>query len=180
MAAGCLCLALGGCVTSGNGSATTGAAGKTLHTFYYGWYGNPAVDGNWVHWDHQIFLKEGGGGRHYPPEDIGASFYPADGLYSSNSPEDVAREMAQMKAAGIDVAVATWWGQGDYTDKSLDTLFEQAAAHRYPGGLSYRTLSGTQCGKHPDGFGVLARPFWEAPGPVPRSGPGKPSLHLLL
>ncbi len=100
-----------------------------VHAFYYTWYGNPETDGHWVHWDHQVILREGGGKNHRPPEDIGASFYPADGLYSSNSPTDVARHMQQMRAAGVGVVATTWWGVGDYTDKALPVVFDAAEAH---------------------------------------------------
>jgi glycoprotein endo-alpha-1,2-mannosidase len=25
-----------------------------VHAFYYLWYGVPAVDGKWLHWDHKV------------------------------------------------------------------------------------------------------------------------------
>jgi len=80
------------------------------HVFYYGWYGNPETDGGWRAWNHQVILREGGGDTHKPPDDIGSNFYPADGLYSSNSRDDVARQMRQLKRAGCGVVAATWWG----------------------------------------------------------------------
>lgn len=101
--------------------------GKEVHAFYYSWYGNPETDGHWSHWNHQVLLREGGGANYTPPEDIGASFYPADGLYSSNNPEDVARHIRQMKAAGIDVVALTWWGADHYTDKPVPIVFDAAA-----------------------------------------------------
>lgn len=100
-----------------------------VHAFYYNWYGNPDIDGYWRHWNHQVILREGMGARHQPPDDIGASFYPALGLYSSSSPQTAAVHMAQLRLAGAGVAVVTWWGVGDYTDKNLDMLFDAAAAH---------------------------------------------------
>jgi glycoprotein endo-alpha-1,2-mannosidase len=119
-------LVLNGCATPSSGKSAPIPKNGAVHTFYYGWYGNPEVDGSWRQWNHQVFLKEGGGRRHVPPEDIGSTFYPADGLYSSNDPEALDRQMAQMKRAGIDVAVATWWGPNDYTDRSLPLLFDAA------------------------------------------------------
>lgn len=99
------------------------------HVFYYGWYGNPETDGSWRAWNHHIFLRDGLGPAYTPPEDIGANFYPADGLYSSNNREDVARQMRQIKQAGCTVIAATWWGVDHYTDRSLDVLFDEAAEH---------------------------------------------------
>lgn len=99
------------------------------HIFYYGWYGNPETDGHWKHWNHNVILHGGGGENFTPPDSIGANFYPADGLYSSHSREDTARQMEQIKGAGIGVLVATWWGVGHDTDRSLEVLFDVAAEH---------------------------------------------------
>ncbi|MCL4216586.1 MAG: hypothetical protein KJ052_06230, partial [Candidatus Hydrogenedentes bacterium] len=60
-----------------------------VHAFYYPWYGNPATDGDWYHWNHVIVSRDGENRHHEPPEDIGANFYPAMGLYSSNAEADV-------------------------------------------------------------------------------------------
>jgi hypothetical protein len=103
------------------------ASPASVHTFYYNWYGNLETDGAWRQWNHQIATPEGG--RHVPPEDIGASFYPAGGLYSANDPKAVDLQMVQMKKAGIDVASVTWWGIGYYSDKALDVLFAAAEKH---------------------------------------------------
>ena len=27
---------------------------SNLHIFYYAWYGSPAFDGRWLHWDHKV------------------------------------------------------------------------------------------------------------------------------
>ena len=27
---------------------------SNLYIFYYAWYGSPAVDGRWLHWDHKV------------------------------------------------------------------------------------------------------------------------------
>jgi hypothetical protein len=43
-------------------------------TFYYPWYGNPEINGEWLHWNHQILVDNGA--FYEPPEEIGANFYP--------------------------------------------------------------------------------------------------------
>jgi glycoprotein endo-alpha-1,2-mannosidase len=114
-------------------SITFGLAGATevspnVHAFYYTWYGNPEHEGSWVHWDHSIAVRSPE--HDHPtnaPVDIGANFYPEIGLYSSNSPTDVAKHMAHLKQAGVGVVSTTWWGIGDYTDKALPVLFDAAA-----------------------------------------------------
>ena len=54
-----------------------------IHAFYYMWYGNPEFDGQYLHWNHrylphweQSVTNQHPKGRHVPPDDIGASFYP--------------------------------------------------------------------------------------------------------
>ena len=54
-----------------------------VHAFYYMWYGNPEFDGHYLHWNHrylphweQSVTNQYPKGRHVPPDDIGASFYP--------------------------------------------------------------------------------------------------------
>ncbi|MDQ1255597.1 MAG: glycoprotein endo-alpha,2-mannosidase, partial [Candidatus Hydrogenedentes bacterium] len=99
-----------------------------VHAFYYPWYGNPETDGHWVHWDYAAEVREGPPQPHIPPEQIGANFYPAIGLYSSNSPQDLATQMRQLRQAGIGVIASSWWGQGDYSDKAVPQLLDAAAA----------------------------------------------------
>jgi hypothetical protein len=53
--------------------------------FYYPWYGNPATDGEWIHWTQEGYL---------PPKDIASDYFPALGAYSSNDPAVVAQHMA--------------------------------------------------------------------------------------
>lgn len=54
-----------------------------VHAFYYMWYGNPEFDSRYYHWNHrylphwqQSVTNQYPKGRHSPPDDIGASFYP--------------------------------------------------------------------------------------------------------
>lgn len=65
-----------------------------VHVFYYAWYRSLEYDGEWKHWNHQylpnwkkndkrVFPE----GRHRPPADIGASYYPSIGCYSSKNPQ---------------------------------------------------------------------------------------------
>ncbi len=90
---------------------------RSVHVFYYPWYGNPAVDKAWSHWN------EGG---HKPPEDIGANFYPELGLYSSNDPRDLNVQMRQLHDAGVGVLCTSWWGPGSYTDRATPKVLDAA------------------------------------------------------
>ncbi|HEU5003014.1 MAG TPA: hypothetical protein VFW71_09575 [Actinomycetota bacterium] len=93
-----------------------------VSVFYYGWYGTPSstANGGWLHWD------EGG---HSPPTDIGSTFYPTRGAYSSTDTAVIDAQMAEIAAAGINQIVFSWWGQGTYIDQALTATLPIAAAH---------------------------------------------------
>lgn len=87
-----------------------------VHIFYYTWYGNPHMDGKYIHWDHILvphwdpkIASSYPRGRHMPPEDIGSSFYPELNPYSSRDPDTLESHMEQIgaAAAGKD-AVRVW------------------------------------------------------------------------
>jgi hypothetical protein len=35
-------------------SSVSDLSPSNLHIFYYAWYGSPAFDGRWLHWDHKV------------------------------------------------------------------------------------------------------------------------------
>lgn len=79
-----------------------------IHAFYYPWYGNPEIDGQYIHWNHpllQHWNKQEAAkwptGQHEPPADIGSNFYPELGPYSSRDPEVIDNHMQQLRTAGI-------------------------------------------------------------------------------
>eukprot|EP00061_Rhincodon_typus_P009924 g33783.t1 len=85
-----------------------------LHIFYYGWYGSPRFDGRFLHWDHLLVphwdpkvAASYPRGRHHPPEDIGSSFYPELGPYSSRDPHVIEEHMKQLRSAAVDAARPT-------------------------------------------------------------------------
>lgn len=79
-----------------------------LHVFYYSWYGNPQFDGKYIHWNHSMLKhwdprinKNYPQGKHKPPDDIGSSFYPELGTYSSRDPSVIETHMKQIYSASI-------------------------------------------------------------------------------
>ncbi|XP_043939541.1 glycoprotein endo-alpha-1,2-mannosidase-like protein [Protopterus annectens] len=113
-----------------------------LHIFYYMWYGNPRFDGKYLHWDHVMVPhwdpKIAAGypkGRHNPPEDIGSSFYPELGAYSSRDPDVIEEHMKQLQAAGVGVLVLSWYppGMADDNGEPHEDLVPAIldAAHRH-------------------------------------------------
>ncbi len=96
--------------------------------FYYNWYGNPEHDGKYIHWAHPVLKPKGidstqkitGG------DNVAANFYPLLGPYSSNDAVVTRKHMRMMAKAGIDVVVVTWWNKGDFTDKSIPLILDEA------------------------------------------------------
>ncbi len=85
--------------------------------FYYAWYGTPALDNDWIHWDQN---------SHVPPQDIASDYYPALGPYSSNDPAVLAHHMAWLRQAGVGVIVVSWWGQGTTEEKPVPLILQTA------------------------------------------------------
>lgn len=85
------------------------------------------------HWKPEIAARYPSG-RFQPPGDIGATFMPKRRFYSSSDPATLRDQCREMREAGIDVAVASWWpwdrpdGEGVSTDGALALLFDAAAA----------------------------------------------------
>jgi glycoprotein endo-alpha-1,2-mannosidase len=100
--------------------APTLARAGTVAIFYYPWYGTPATDGAWQHWDQNV---------HLPPADLYSSFFPALGPYSSSDPAVVERQMTQIASAGIDEVVISWWGRGSAEDARLPLVAAAARRH---------------------------------------------------
>jgi len=114
---------------------------RDVHVFYYMWYGNMEVDGTWVHWNHPFlpdWHKKSQGnwptGNHEPDyDDIGSTFWPQLGPYSSRDRHTIRTHLEKMKEASIGVAVLSWYpstmkddhGKFDH-DELLNKLLEEA------------------------------------------------------
>lgn len=107
--------------SGGNATASPRRRARVF-TFYYNWYGNPAVDGQWYHWDQAVLRPDGSAGApHHPPASAGVSWWPAAGLYSSNDAAVLAAHCAAMRAAAIDCLVLSWYPPG-MADQKADTM----------------------------------------------------------
>jgi glycoprotein endo-alpha-1,2-mannosidase len=93
------------------------AAPRSAAIFYYAWYGTPALDGAWQHWDQS--------GRR-PPFDLGTTFYPARGPYSSSDPAVVRAQLKEIAETGVDTLVFSWWGTGSPEDARLALVASEA------------------------------------------------------
>jgi glycoprotein endo-alpha-1,2-mannosidase len=93
--------------------------GVQVTAFYYPWYGNPGHDGGYRHWQQ--------GGMRLPGQ-LASAFYPVRGLYSSADSLVLGAQAAEIRTAGIDVLVSSWWGRGSFEDERLESI--QLAADR--------------------------------------------------
>lgn len=97
---------------------TAGTLSDDVHLFYYPWYGSPAVNGGWRHW------QQGG---HIPPEAIGADLYPALGPYDSGDFDGaVDQHMKWVARSGAGVIVYSWWGRDGYEDRLARGVLDAA------------------------------------------------------
>lgn len=88
---------------------------------YYLWYGTPASDGVWKHWNHAILphwnptirARYPHDVQFEPPERLHSQFYPARGPYSVRNGTVLAEQMREMRAAGGTVLILSWWGRPD-------------------------------------------------------------------
>ncbi|XP_062836663.1 glycoprotein endo-alpha-1,2-mannosidase isoform X4 [Anolis carolinensis] len=114
-----------------------------FHVFYYSWFGTPQFDGKYIHWNHPLLThwdpKIASGypqGRHTPPEDIGSSFYPELGPYSSRDPSVIDAHMRQIRSASIGVLALSWYPpnmadeNGEPTDVLVPTILDIADKYK--------------------------------------------------
>ena len=97
--------------------AAADAPRKEVLAFYYGWYGNPEISGQWVHW------KDVDPARRTIGE---AAHFPVLGAYDSHDPMVIEQHVSEARRAGITGFIASWWGQGDFHDKGMLPLLNAA------------------------------------------------------
>jgi hypothetical protein len=110
-------------------------AEKRVLAFHYAWYGTPwGPNGRWQHWNHTFPPPEGGPERsQYNPDvilngrrHIGTALYPLDGVYDSQDPATVRRQLALAEQAGIDGLMISWWGLDHRSNPVVDVFMELA------------------------------------------------------
>jgi glycoprotein endo-alpha-1,2-mannosidase len=102
------------------GSPGTATPAPTTAIFYYPWFGTPARDGDYDHWQQN---------GHQPSGDLASSFYPTRGAYSSSDPSVLDGQMREIERAGIGEIVVSWWGRGTTVDERLPAVLAAARAH---------------------------------------------------
>jgi glycoprotein endo-alpha-1,2-mannosidase len=91
---------------------------------HYLWYGTPwGPTGRWSHWDHA--------GRHpdhvvQGRRDIAAAFTPLGDVYDSRDPAVLRRQVAELREAGVDGSIVSWWGMDHPESGDLALLLSEA------------------------------------------------------
>ena len=135
--------------------------------YYYAWYGNPAYDQDWMHWQEK---------EHEPPWDVASAFYPKLGAYSSRDPAVIDLHMKWISEANVHALIFSWWGRKDPTHEIARVVLDAAATYNlkvsfliepYPGRNPKRIcddieLLTTEFGNHP-AFLRISHPTSHAP-----------------
>lgn len=131
-------------------SGPEGSVFYDVHIFYYIWYGNPHMDGKYIHWDHILvphwdpkIASSYPRGRHMPPEDIGSSFYPELNPYSSRDPDVLESHMEQIgaSAAGTEFQRCTGYPEFSWREKSSVLCFLLCSAAAQKSGFLKRKVA---------------------------------------
>ncbi len=100
------------------GTVAKAGAGQVA-IFYYPWYGTPARDGEWQHWQQH---------NSAPPAKIASGWYPVRGPYSSSDPAVVHAQMHEIASSGIQTVIVSWWGPGSVEAGRLPDVARAARA----------------------------------------------------
>ncbi len=95
-------------------------------TFYYPWYGAPTPDGHWSYWSGQGNQPPNTWFSHYLPDPLPSEFDPSRELYSSHDTNLLYWQFGKMAEAKMEVAISSWWGQGDRTDDNFGFILKDA------------------------------------------------------
>jgi glycoprotein endo-alpha-1,2-mannosidase len=101
--------------------------------FFYPWYSNVRHDGRYDHW------AQGG---HSPPFDIGSTFFPMRGTYSSGDPRVLRAQMKDIADAHVDEVVTSWWGRGSIEDRRLPAVMRAAKRRHLRVGVQIEPYEG--------------------------------------
>jgi glycoprotein endo-alpha-1,2-mannosidase len=90
-----------------------------IGVFFYPWYRNPNTSGQWRHWPEGDNLPPISWSANYLPNYPDSIWNPSEQLYDSSNTEVLRWQDKAMARAGIDIAIASWWGIGGYEDAAL-------------------------------------------------------------
>jgi glycoprotein endo-alpha-1,2-mannosidase len=114
-------------------SAWAEGTSRQVLAFYYGWYGNTASTGHWVHW------QSVDAANHHIAN---STDFPMLGAYDSHDPASVAQQVAMARVAGITGFIASWWGRDSFEDQGMPLLLAAAGKHKLAVSAYYEKIAG--------------------------------------
>jgi Glycosyl hydrolase family 99 len=122
----CRCVLVGLFVVATSFNWTPPVAGSAsvapeVLPFYYGWYGNPQVSGEWRHWKNVDPVNQ---------RIENATDFPKYGAYDSHDPTVVDQQAEAAHDAGITGFIASWWGRDGFEDRGMPLLLAAAGKHK--------------------------------------------------
>lgn len=134
----------------------SGAPARNVVAFYYAWYGNPRVDGEWIHWnDARLGIR--------PPQDISSDYYPKLGAYSSRDPAVLRQHMQWLRQAQVGVIALSWWA-GETSDSDVRRILDAAHAAGIKVALHIEPATGRTASSYQADVIRLVRLFRSHPG----------------
>ncbi|HGE72156.1 TPA: hypothetical protein ENX78_15060 [Candidatus Poribacteria bacterium] len=135
---------------------------RKVLAFYYTWYGVPQVSGRWYHWEEGGHSPNDVNEDGYP--DFGTTNHPSHGPYDSNDPYAIRRHLKWCEEAGIDGLIATWWGQGQYHDKALKVVLNEAEKSPVKITVYYEIVPANGLNGVVDDFKYILKNYGKHPG----------------
>jgi len=121
------------CVIAIAGGVQAADISKGVLAFYYGWYANVHVSGQWRHWKGVDPINK-------RVENVTDA--PAYGAYDSHDPTVLDRQVETACAAGITGFIASWWGRDSFEDRGMPLLLAAADKHKLSVSAYYETIAG--------------------------------------
>ncbi len=141
-----------------------GGPSERVHAFYYAWYANPAVDGAYFHWNHDVLVRDEEPRAFPGGDDIGANYYPELGCYSSNDPDVVDRHVRELVGAGVGVLCLSWWGSDSFSGRAAPAILDAAARHGVGVCFHVEPFPGRNAGTSRDAIVHLIDRYGDHPG----------------
>jgi hypothetical protein len=90
-----------------------------IGVFFYPWYENPNTSGQWIAWNDVGYSPPMTWTSYYLPNYPDSTWNPSVQLYDSTDTEVLRWQDRAMARAGIDIAIASWWGIGSHEDAAF-------------------------------------------------------------
>jgi hypothetical protein len=104
-------------LTRRRGPLPSGTIRPAVCALFYPWYGTPEKSGAFHHLE----------GVSVAEHHIGNfAAYPQAGPYDSGDEATISRQLDELKKAGVDVLVCSWWGPGSFEDRAFRKVLSRA------------------------------------------------------